>query len=156
MAALARLAKTDSGKDICRDWRGWTAAERCGAVTILTLASIAFPLGLLILSPALCHAAPRGQRVTCGLYSRMHDDGSDRVASFDCALTRAFRMRTNLSAIDISLVVATEGVGAISRPVKVSRPSSAHATKDLPQPERARQRAVEGRMAPMPGTLLTP
>ena len=55
MTALARPRTPGRGlaKDIGRDWRRWTTAERCGAVTILTLASLAFPLALLVLSPAL-------------------------------------------------------------------------------------------------------
>jgi hypothetical protein len=55
MAALVRPAAPERGlvKDIRRDWHRWTAVERCGAVTILALASIALPLALLVLSPAL-------------------------------------------------------------------------------------------------------
>jgi hypothetical protein len=55
MTAPAGPAKQDSAlaKDLGRDWRSWNTAERCSAVMILTLASIAFPLALLVLSPAL-------------------------------------------------------------------------------------------------------
>jgi hypothetical protein len=46
MTALARPAKPTSGlQDICRDWRRWSAAERCSAVTI-ALALIALPLAI--------------------------------------------------------------------------------------------------------------
>jgi hypothetical protein len=53
MTALAGPAKQDSAlvKDIGRDWRSWNVAERRSAVTILTLASIAVPVALLILTP---------------------------------------------------------------------------------------------------------
>ena len=55
MTALARSTTPERRlvNDIRRDWRRWNATERCGAVTILTLVSIAFPVALLILSPAL-------------------------------------------------------------------------------------------------------
>jgi tRNA(Ile)-lysidine synthase TilS/MesJ len=46
MTALARAAKPTSGlQDICRDWRRWSAAERCSAVT-LALALIALHIAI--------------------------------------------------------------------------------------------------------------
>ena len=55
MTTLARSAKPDSGlvHELGRDWRRWSAAERCAAVAILTLASIALPLALIIVAAPL-------------------------------------------------------------------------------------------------------
>jgi hypothetical protein len=50
MSALARpITQSAALRDIQRDWRRWSQAERCGAVTIM-LASIALPAAMLILA----------------------------------------------------------------------------------------------------------
>jgi hypothetical protein len=51
MSALARpITQSVALRDIRRDWRRWSQAERCGAVTIIMLASIALPAAMLILA----------------------------------------------------------------------------------------------------------
>jgi hypothetical protein len=52
MTALARSLRTAAGlRDMRRDWRGWSAAERCSAVTIMTMLAALLAAALIAGNP---------------------------------------------------------------------------------------------------------